>query len=306
MHSLFLYFLSSLFFFLLPPPAASSHPHWFGVRFFRAGPVSFRQIQPCDNPRHAARTAPSAPSALRLGSAARGLCRFVWNCQNAGNFNVTASLDVTGLRTCRIHLRTVNRIHLALLMWSCVKDRFPPSQFTQTCFRTVYILLPASLNFVSTAIWTDTENFLFILFFLLCTHTDVTQSQICVKSALIVRIFSYWGWAIFVSNSLECVCSPLSLSPPHLSEGFPLCLGVFIRAEMRRVCVLLCVFFREEFMLFAVNAAHNGALKSEPLQARANGMLRLPQMITLLCPRGPNCQRSDEEKECDWSRLTQK
>lgn len=149
------------FFFLLPPPAVSSHANRRGVRFFRAGPVSFRQIQPCDNPRHAART---APSALRLGSAARGLCKFVWNCQNAGNFNVTASLDVTGLRTCRIHLRTVNRIHLALLMWSCVKDRFPPSQFTQTCFRTVYILLPASLNFVSTAIWTDMENFLFIFF----------------------------------------------------------------------------------------------------------------------------------------------
>lgn len=40
-------------------------------------------------------------------------------------------------------------------------------------------------------------------------------------------------------------------------------------------------------MLFAVNTAHNGALKSEPLQAWANGVLRLPQMITPL-PSGPN------------------
>lgn len=40
-------------------------------------------------------------------------------------------------------------------------------------------------------------------------------------------------------------------------------------------------------MLFAVNTAHNGALKSEPLQACANGVLRLPQMITPL-PSGPN------------------
>lgn len=39
-------------------------------------------------------------------------------------------------------------------------------------------------------------------------------------------------------------------------------------------------------MLFAVNTAHNGALKSEPLQALANGVLRLPQMITPLCPQG--------------------
>lgn len=281
MHSLFLYFLSSLFFFLLPPPAASSHPHWFGVRFFRAGPVSFRQIQPCDNPRHAARTAPSAPSALRLGSAARGLCRFVWNCQNAGNFNVTASLDVTGLRTCRIHLRTVNRIHLALLMWSCVKDRFPPSQFTQTCFRTVYILLPASLNFVSTAIWTDTENFLFILFFLLCTHTDVTQSQICVKSALIVRIFSYWGWAIFVSNSLECVCSPLSLPslfPLHIClRGF-LCVSVCLYAPKCDVSVCYCVCSSERnlcyLLLMQLIMAHWNQSPSRPGQMACSACLK--------------------------------
>lgn len=39
-------------------------------------------------------------------------------------------------------------------------------------------------------------------------------------------------------------------------------------------------------MLFAVNTAHNGALKSEPLQAWANGVLCLPQMITPLCPQG--------------------
>lgn len=39
-------------------------------------------------------------------------------------------------------------------------------------------------------------------------------------------------------------------------------------------------------MLFAVNTAHNGALKSEPLQAWANGVLRLLQMITSLYPQG--------------------
>lgn len=112
------------------------------------GPVSLRQIQSCDN----LDTKCGRPSQLSASAAQLGLCKFVWNCQNAGNFNVTASLNVTGLGERGIHLRTVNRIHLALLMWSSVKDRFPPSQFIQTCFRTVYVLLPGSLNFVSTAI----------------------------------------------------------------------------------------------------------------------------------------------------------
>lgn len=51
------------------------------------------------------------------------------------------------------------------------------------------------------------------------------------------------------------------------------------------LCVTVCVL-QKEFMLFAVNTAHNGALNSEPLQAWANGVLRLPQMITPLCPQG--------------------
>lgn len=108
---------------------------------------------------------PGSPPPRQRGS---GLREFVLNCQNAGNFNVTASLNVTGLRKCRIHLRTVNRIHLALLMWSRVKDRFLPSQFIQTCFRTVYISLPGGLKFVSTAICTDMKNFF---------NRNQTQSQ---------------------------------------------------------------------------------------------------------------------------------
>ena len=55
------------------------------------------------------------------------------------------------------------------------------------------------------------------------------------------------------------VCATNSFSLPlsaRLSEGFSLCLGVCTRPN---VCVL-----QEEFMLFAVNTAHNGALKSEP------------------------------------------
>lgn len=88
-----------------------------------------------------------------------------------------------------------------------------------------------------------------------------------------------------------CVCVSLTFFlfllsfPTHLSEGFPLRLSVFIRAEMQHVCFTVSVH-QEEFMLFGVNTAHNGALKSEPLQAWANGVLRLPQMITPLSPRG--------------------
>lgn len=60
---------------------------------------------------------------------------------------------------------------------------------------------------------------------------------------------------------------------------------VYMCSNATCLCVTVCVL-REEFMLFAVNTAHNGALKSEPLQAWANGVLRLPQMITPLSPQG--------------------
>lgn len=137
------------------------------------GPVSLRQIQPCDN----LDTRCGQPSQLCASAARPRLCKFVWNCQNAGNFNVTASLNVTGLRKCRIHLRTVNRIQLALLMWSSVKDRLPPSQFIQTCFRTVYILLLGNLNCVSTAIWTDMKSFFFFFF---TQNKHRLRAHICV------------------------------------------------------------------------------------------------------------------------------
>lgn len=101
------------------------------------------------------------------------------------------------LKKCGVQLRTVNRIHLALLMWSFAKDRFPPSQFIQTCFHIVYILLPGGLSFVSTAVWTDMKTFihLFLLFFFLCT-------DLC-EVFLIVRICSYFD-SPFISWAMYC------------------------------------------------------------------------------------------------------
>lgn len=81
----------------------------------------------------------------------------------------------------------------------------------------------------------------------------------------------------------------------HVSEGFSLCLCVFIRAEVQLVCFTVCVQ-QKEFMLFGVNTAHNGALNSEPLQAWANGVLRLPHMITPLCPQGQTTPFGWEER----------
>ena len=111
------------------------------------------------------------PRQLSASAARPRPCTFVWSCQNAENFNVTASLNVTGLRQCRIHLRTVNRIQLALLMWSSVKDRFPPSQFIQTCFRTVYILHSGNPNCMSTGISADMKKLRAFFFHLAQTQT---------------------------------------------------------------------------------------------------------------------------------------
>lgn len=88
---------------------------------------------------------------------------------------------------------------------------------------------------------------------------------------------------------MECVCltfyrfSLLPFTSVWRISFVSLCVNMCWNATCLYVTV--CVLW-EEFMLFAVNTAHNGALKLEPLKAWANGMLRLPQMIKPLCPQG--------------------
>lgn len=90
---------------------------------------------------------------------------------------------------------------------------------------------------------------------------------------------------------MECVHFCLSFFfPESLSEGFPFCLLSVSTGSNTCLYVTVCVL-QKEFMLFAVNTAHNGALNSTlsappPPQGWANCVLRLPQMITALCPQG--------------------
>lgn len=154
--------------------------------------------------------------------------------------------------------------------------------------------------------------FFFLFFLELCANTDLAQGQIVRVVYLTVRIFSY---LYFPSSSVEMyvydrnrTCLTFFFAPlnTHLCEGFPLCLGVFIHARTQRVCVVAVCVLREEFMLFAVNTAHNGALKSEP--PPGPGKWRAPPASNDYSPlpSGPKVSRSDWDKECDWSELTPK
>lgn len=233
----------SLYFFLprfFPSPPTKLPPTLTDVELgFRMGRVSLRQIQPCHN----LDTQCGQPSQLSASAARLGLCKFVWNCQNAGNFNVTASLNVTGLRKCRIHLRTVNRIHLALLMWSSVKDRFLRHSlykrasvlYTFYC-QAAWIFCPLPFGLIW-RIW----DFFFTLYKQTYESTDLSEVY------LIIRIFSYLdcpfsSWVIYACNNMECVRSShwLLLIPVCLKDSLCVSVCLYMLKYDVSVCNSVC------------------------------------------------------------------